>query len=88
MLCILPHLISGQFVEHCEPSVLQKIHLTGREFLYHLPCESSARKLDGFGGRWLTPKAAVWPDRVVVSPPSFDDDVGVDPHRPPISVIG
>lgn len=24
----------------------------------------------------LTPEAPVWPDRVVVNPPSFDDDLG------------
>ena len=29
--------------------------LTNREFLYHLPCECSARKLEGFGYGWLAP---------------------------------
>jgi hypothetical protein len=42
-----------------------------------LPCKSSARKLDSFGSRWLAPETAVRTDRVVVNPPSFDDDVGV-----------
>ena len=50
--------------------------LTSREFLYHLPCESSARKLGGFGRRWQAPETAVRTDRVVVNPPSFDDNLG------------
>ena len=50
--------------------------LTSREFLYHLPCSSSARKLDSFGSGWLAPGTAVWTDRVVVNPPAFDDDLG------------
>ena len=54
--------------------------MTSRECLYHLPCEPSARKLDDLGGGWLTPTAAVWPDRVIVHPPAFDDDVGFFPR--------
>ena len=50
--------------------------LTSREFLYHLPCESSARKLDSFGSGWQAPETAVRTDRVVVNPPAFDDDLG------------
>ena len=38
--------------------------VASREFLYHLPCSSSARKLDGFGSGWLAPETAVRPDRV------------------------
>ncbi|MGH7184164.1 MAG: hypothetical protein ACREJN_19620 [Nitrospiraceae bacterium] len=37
--------------------------LTSREFLYHLPCERSARKLNGFGSEWLAPETAVRADR-------------------------
>ena len=55
--------------------MLTLIILTSREFSYHLPCESSARKLDRFGGGWLAPKTAVWADRVVVSPPAFRQDL-------------
>src|SRR5215831_7036438 len=44
--------------------------------LYHLPCSSSARKLDSFGRGWLSPETAVRTDRVVVNPPAFDDDLG------------
>jgi hypothetical protein len=50
--------------------------LTSREFLYHLPCSSSARKLDSFGSGWLAPETAVRTDRVVVNPPAFYDDLG------------
>ena len=50
--------------------------LTSREFLYHLPCERSARKLDRVGSRQQTPEATVWTDRVVVSPPAFRHDLG------------
>jgi hypothetical protein len=49
--------------------------LTSREFLYHLPCESSARKLDRFGDGWLAPETAVRTDRVVVAPPTFRHDL-------------
>jgi hypothetical protein len=45
--------------------------LTSREFLYHLPSEFSARKLDGLGRGWLAPETAVRTDRVVVPPPAF-----------------
>lgn len=31
-------------------------------------------------GQVATPKAAVWPNRVVVNPPSFDDDLGFFQH--------
>jgi len=51
--------------------------MTRQEFLYHLPCESSARKLDGFGRRWLAPETAMWTDHVVVSPPTFRHDLCV-----------
>ena len=59
--------------------------VTSRECWYPLLCEASARQRDGFGSGWRPPKAAVWPDRVGVSPPSFDDEVGVfarGEHRP------
>src|SRR5262249_16612561 len=56
----------------CSPNSL----VTSREFLYHLPCQSSARQLDSFGSGWLTPKATARTDRVVVFPPAFDDDLG------------
>ena len=52
-----------------------KFTLTSREFLYHLPCESSARKLDCFGSGWLAPETAVWADRVVMSSPAFRQDL-------------
>lgn len=50
--------------------------LTSGEFLYHLLCSSSAHKLDGFGSGWLAPETAMWTDCAVMSPPSFDDDLG------------
>jgi hypothetical protein len=37
--------------------------LTSREFLYHLPCSSSARKLDSFWSGWLASETAVRTDR-------------------------
>ena len=49
--------------------------LTSREFLYHLPCEPSARKLDGFGSGWLAPETAMRTDRVVVDPPALRHDL-------------
>lgn len=55
--------------------VHSEFQVTSRDFLYHLPCEPSARKLKGLGGRWLPPEAAVWPDRVVVDAALFDDDL-------------
>src|SRR5262249_16246276 len=57
-------------------SVIPNFRLTSREFLYHLPCSSSARKLDSFGSGWLAPETAVRTERVVVSSPAFDDDLG------------
>src|SRR5262249_52783049 len=54
----------------------RKAQVTSREFLYHLPCSSSARKLEGFGSGWLAPETAVRTDRFVVNPPAFDDDLG------------
>jgi hypothetical protein len=59
---------------HCERA--GKLPMTSREFLYHLPCESSARKMDSFGSRWLAPETAVWAGRVVMSPPAFRHDLG------------
>ena len=47
------------------------ITLTIREFLYHLPCESSARKLESFRSRWLASETAMRADRVVMPPPAF-----------------
>lgn len=38
--------------------------LTGREFLYHLYCEPSARKLEDFGSGWQAPETAMWTDRI------------------------
>ena len=49
--------------------------LTSREFLYHLPCESSARKLDRFGSGWLAPETAVRTFCVVVTSPAFRHDL-------------
>jgi hypothetical protein len=49
--------------------------LTSREFLYHLPCEPSVRKLDGFGRRWLAPETALWTNRVGVPPPTLCQDL-------------
>ena len=67
---------------HANPAIgvhdrgdVDPISLTCREYLYHLPCESSARKLDRFGDRWLAPETAVWTDRVVMSPPAFRQDL-------------
>ena len=50
-------------------------NVTSREYLHHLPCEPSARTLDGFGNEWLAPETAVWTDRVVMSPPAFRQDL-------------
>ena len=49
--------------------------VTSREFLYHLPCESSARKLDRFGSGWMAPEPAVRTDRVVVRSPALRHDL-------------
>ena len=49
--------------------------MTSREYLYHLPCESSARKLDRFGSGWLAPETAVRTFCVVVPPPAFRHDL-------------
>ena len=49
--------------------------MTSREFLYHLPCESSARKLDRFGSGWLASETAVRADRVVMPPSAFRHDL-------------
>lgn len=49
--------------------------MTSREYLYHLPRESSARKLDRFRDKWLATETAVWTDRVVMIPPAFRHDL-------------
>ena len=50
--------------------------LTSREFLYHLPCEQSARTLDRFGSGRPTHEATMWTeDHVVVSSPPFRHDL-------------
>jgi hypothetical protein len=52
--------------------------------LSHRPFPFSARTLDGFWRRWLTPETARWTDHVVVSPPTFRHDLcfleGVEPR--------
>lgn len=57
------------------PTRMTDLVMTSREFLHHLPCECSARKLDGFGSGWPAPGAAVRADRVVVPPPAFRQDL-------------
>ena len=49
--------------------------LTCLECLYHLPCQPSAQKLDGFGNGWLAPETAMRTNRVVVDPPAFRQDL-------------
>ena len=69
-----PGFISSDMVR---PSSLQKneVALTSREYLYHLPCERSPRKLGRFGSRWLAPETAVRTFCVVVTSPAFRQDL-------------
>src|SRR5215472_18014352 len=51
--------------------VVDSSRVTSREYLYHLPCEPSARKLEDFGSGWLAPETTVRTDGIVVGPPAF-----------------
>ena len=50
-----------------------EVLLTSREFLYHLPCSYSARKLDCFGGGWPIAQRTMRSWRIVALPPAFHE---------------
>jgi hypothetical protein len=60
--------------------------VTSRELLYHLPCESSARKLESFGSRWLASETAMRADRVVMPPPAFCHDLCLLERREQLAI--
>jgi hypothetical protein len=60
----LPYICSGVLSGYSVNDNLttsdERGELTSREFLYHLPCERSARKQDYFWSGRQVPEATVW----------------------------